>query len=353
MINTDHERDRFAVVLFYAVVLVVGYLSFQVIGPFLVPLAWGAILAMVLNPIRERLAQHLRATWAAVLTTLAAFLIIVIPAVVLGTLLVHEVAAQVQSSSAQPVVVAAPARLQELWAQARTEAPYLNLPLDPTLSLKSSAESIATWVAGRTASILTNLALFVVQLFITLFALFYFLRDGGAIVELIRHLLPFEQARRDRIIQDTYGLVVATVGVSFTVALTQGTLTGITLAALGFSAPILWGGVASFASLLPAIGAGLVWAPAAIWLFVSGDVVRGVILLVVGMGVISMVDNFMKPFLLSGRTPMHGLLVFISLMGGVAAFGFIGLVLGPVIVATGSTLLDTVLPPKPKETVTR
>jgi len=347
MLNSDHERDRFAVVLFYAVVLLVGYLSFQVIGPFLVPLAWGAVLAMVLNPIRQRFARHLRPTWSALLTTISTLLVLVIPAVIVGALLVHEVATQVQSAGTQQSASAVPAKVQEMWAQVRAEAPFLNLPADPTVNLKSSAQSIATWVAGRTASILTNLAVFIFQMFITLFALFYFLRDGGVIVELIRHLLPFEPARRDRIIQDTYELVVATVGASFIVALTQGTLTGITLAALGFSAPVLWSIVASFASLLPAVGAALVWAPAALWLFVNGDIVRGVILVVVGVGVISMVDNFMKPMLLSGRTSMHGLLVFLSLMGGVAAFGFIGLVLGPVIVATATTLLETVVPPKP------
>lgn len=348
MLTSDHERDRYAIVLFYALVLLIGYLSFQVIGPFLMPLAWGAVLAMVLNPVQERVVRHLRPTWAAALTTLGTFLILVVPAVIIGTLLVHEVAVQVQATGAQESAGAVPAKLQEMWAQVRAEAPFLNLPVDPTFNLKSSAQSAATWLAGRTAAILTNLAVFVVQLFITLFALFYFLRDGGTIVEVIRHLLPFEASRRDRIIHDTYELVLATVGASFTVAVTQGALTGITLAALGFSAPILWSVVASFASLLPAVGAALVWAPAAVWLFATGDVLRGVILVVVGIGVISMVDNLMKPLLLSGRTSMHGLLVFLSLMGGVAAFGFIGLVLGPVIVATATTLLEAVLPPKPE-----
>lgn len=346
MLNSDHERERFAVVLFYGVVLLVGYLSFQVIGPFLVPLGWGAILAMVLNPLRARLARHVSAGWAAALTTLATIVVFIVPAVIVGTLLVHEVAAQAQSANAQQGAMAVPARIQEMWDQARAEAPFLNLPADPSVNLKSSTQVVATWMAGRMASILTNVAVFVLQLFIMLFAVFYFLRDGGAIVEIIRHLLPFEEGRRNRIIHDTYELVVATVGASFTVALAQGALTGIALAALGFSAPILWSVVASFASLLPAVGAALVWAPAAIWLFVTGDVVRGVIMVVVGVGVISMVDNVMKPILLSGRTSMHGLLVFLSLMGGVAAFGFIGLVVGPVVVATATTLIETVLPQK-------
>ena len=172
-----------------------------------------------------------------------------------------------------------------------------------------------------------------------LFALFYFLRDGGGVVDAIRALLPFEPARRERIITQTYDLVVATVGSTFAVAITQGALTGLTLGLLGFHATVFWGVITAFLSLLPAVGSGLVWGPAAIYLFATGDVVRGIILVGVGVGVIGMADNVLRPLLLSGRTSMHGLLVFVSLLGGVAAFGFIGLVIGPVIMAAFETLL--------------
>jgi predicted PurR-regulated permease PerM len=133
------------------------------------------------------------------------------------------------------------------------------------------------------------------------------------------------------------------VGSTFAVAITQGALTGLTLGLLGFHAPVFWGVMTAFLSLVPVVGAGLVWAPAAIWLFATGDVVRGAVLVGVGIGVIGMADNILRPLLLSGRTTMHGLLVFISLLGGVAAFGFIGLVIGPVIMATFETLLGTVV----------
>jgi len=119
------------------------------------------------------------------------------------------------------------------------------------------------------------------------------------------------------------------------------------LALLGFSAPVFWGVITAFASLLPVVGAGLIWGPAALWLLLSGDIVRGVILLLVGVGVVSMIDNVLRPLLLSGRTSMHGLVVFISLIGGIAAFGFIGLVIGPVIMAALTTLLEAVLTEKP------
>ncbi|MCK7532819.1 MAG: AI-2E family transporter [Marinilabiliales bacterium] len=108
-----------------------------------------------------------------------------------------------------------------------------------------------------------NVASFVFQLFVMMFGLFYFLRDGDRIVGLIRKLLPFEPARRDRMITQTHELVVATVGSTFSVAITQGALTGLALGFLGFQSPVFWGVTTSFFSLLPVVGSGIVWGPAA------------------------------------------------------------------------------------------
>jgi predicted PurR-regulated permease PerM len=109
---------------------------------------------------------------------------------------------------------------------------------------------------------------------------------------------------------------------------------------------VFWGIMTAFLSLVPMVGSALVWGPAVLWLLLSGEMWSGIILLAVGVGVIGMVDNFLRPILLSGRTTMNGLLVFISLMGGMAAFGFIGLVIGPVAIAAMNTLLDAVVAKK-------
>ena len=122
-------------------------------------------------------------------------------------------------------------------------------------------------------------------------------------------------------------------------ALVQGTVGGITFAALGLGAPVFWGVIMAFFSLLP-LGAWIVWTPAAIWLLLTGETGRGIALVVIGAAGISMIDNFLRPILLSGRTQMNGLLVFISLLGGIAAFGLLGLVLGPVVMATAISFVD-------------
>jgi predicted PurR-regulated permease PerM len=342
MDSAGSERDRFVLVLFYGVLLLAGYLAFRIVTPFLAPFGWAAVFAMVLNPVQVRVEARVGKSRAAVAVTLLAFFIIVGPAVTVLAILTTEVTSVVQRVQSGGLAIPAAPDVQA-WYEGLRQKVLIPLPADPTATLVGGFRTAATYLAGRAGTILQNVASLVFQLFVMLFGLFYFLRDGGRIVGVIRHLLPFEPARRDRMISQTHDLVVATVGSTFAVAITQGVLTGLTLGFLGFESPVLWGVMAAFTSLLPAVGSGLVWGPAAIYLFVTGDIVRGVILVAVGVGVIGMADNILRPLLLSGRTTMHGLLVFVSLLGGMAAFGFIGLVIGPVAIAALGTLLDAVL----------
>jgi hypothetical protein len=119
----------------------------------------------------------------------------------------------------------------------------------------------------------------------------------------------------------------------------QGAIGGLAFAMLGLGAPIFWGVIMAFFSLLP-LGAWIVWFPASIWLLLTDQMARGIALMVIGAGGISLIDNFLRPWLLAGRTEMNGLLVFISLLGGISAFGLVGLVLGPVIMATAISFVD-------------
>jgi predicted PurR-regulated permease PerM len=340
MPHGEAERARFVLLIFYVIVLVIGYLAFLVVEPFLAALAWAAVFAMVMYPIRDRMAKRLGETWGASAATALAVLVIVVPAIAVLALLVREVTTQVHTVQASGFALPTPARIQEWWDTLRGRLPVLALPPDPTSAVADVMKTIASFLATRVTWILGNLANVVFQLFVMLFGLFFFFRDGGRMVDRIRQLLPFEQSRRDLIIRQTHDLVVATVGSTFAVAAVQGALTGLALGLLGFRAPVFWGVMTAFLSLVPMIGSGLIWGPAVVWLLLSGELWRGVILLAVGVGVIGTSDNFLRPILLSGRTTMNGLLVFVSLLGGMAAFGFIGLVLGPVIVAAMDTLLE-------------
>ncbi len=337
------ERERFVLLVFYAVVLIIGYLAFLVVGPFLAPLAWAAVFAMVMYPVRDRLVRRLGETWAASATTGLAVLVVVVPAVFVLVLLVREITTQIHTVQASGFQLPTPARIQEWWDALRSRVPLVSLPADPTSGLAGLMKSVGAFLATNATSVLGNLASFLFQTVVMMFGLFFFLRDGPRIVDRLRQLLPFEPARRDQILRQTHDLVVATVGSTFAVAAIQGGLTGLALGMLGFRAPVFWAVMTAFLSLVPMVGSGLVWGPAALWLLLSGDIWRGIVLVAVGIGVIGMADNFLRPMLLSGRTTMNGLLVFISLLGGMAAFGFIGLVIGPVVIAAMDTLLEAVV----------
>jgi predicted PurR-regulated permease PerM len=343
----DTERDRFARVIFYAVVVLAGYLAFRVIAPFLAPLGWAAVFALLLQPVYTRLTRRLKPGLASLVTTLLATFIVVGPAVLLLSILVREIAAVSDYIQQSGVIADTPARVEQYWAMLRARVP-LSLPEDPSVLITDVVQRLGSFIAGQAGATLQNVVSFVFAIVVMLFALFFFLRDGARIAESIRSLLPFEPARRDRLISQTRDLVIASVGAGLAVAIVQGAIGGVTFALLGFSAPVLWGVTMTFCSLLPVVGATIVWLPAAIWLLLSGDITRGVILIVVGAGVIGLVDNFLRPMLLSGRTAASGLVVFLGLLGGVVAFGFIGLVLGPIVLVVATTLLEAAAEANPR-----
>ena len=202
------------------------------------------------------------------------------------------------------------------------------------------------FVASRAGALARNTAGFVFDLVLALFATFFLLRDSSRIVDLIRRVLPMEEAMRERLIASTRALVSTSVSSSGVVAAVQGLLGGLVFAGVGIAAPVFWGVVMAFFCLLP-FGAWVIWLPAAVLLAAGGAVGRALIVAGLGVGIVSAVDNVLRPLLLSGHTAMNGLLIFVSLLGGMAAFGAIGLVLGPLVMATAMALLTTYADARP------
>ena len=332
------NADRFRELLFYAVVILVGYLAFIVTRPFLAPLAWAAIFALALNPLRAGLSVRIGAGRAALLITIGTGLIIVGPLAVFVTMLANDLPRAVDFLQKLPEQ-ATPDQIREVWAVIRDQSP-LALPPDPTALLTQAAQAAVAFLAPRLGAVLADAAATLASLFIMLFALFFLLRDAERVAELVRTLLPFPEEERDQLMTETHDLVIASVGAGLTVSAVQGLIGGMAFWALGAGAPVAWGVAVAICSLIPAVGASIVWAPVALWWLLSGEVVRGVILIIVGAGVIGLVDNVLRPVLLSGRTSVSGLIVFIGLLGGVSAFGFVGLVLGPIVLVITGTLLQ-------------
>jgi predicted PurR-regulated permease PerM len=216
----------------------------------------------------------------------------------------------------------------------------LALPDDPMILIQQGVQRVLTIIAPAAGGVVADLLAMLGSLFVMLFALFFLLRDGQLIGRQIRALLPLPEHERDRLMSETRDLVIASVGAGLLVAAVQGIIGGIAYWALGLQEPVVWAVATAFCSLIPVVGSALVWVPAALWLLLSGDVARGVILIVVGVVGIGMVDNVLRPLVLAGRTSASGLVVFLGILGGASAFGFIGLVLGPIILVTAGNLIN-------------
>ena len=332
------ERERFTALIFYGVVLLLGYLLLRIFQPFFGSLGWAAVLAICVYPWHDRLVARFGRSRAAALSTIAITLVIIVPGVLVMTAFAREAKAALEAVDRETFAG------QFAWLAERWERYRGYIPGAPAVDLASlvnqASANIAGFLAARVGGLLADLAVFIFHLFVTLFALFFLLRDAGAIMRAMRGLLPFDEARRERMIRLTRDLVYASVTTGLLIATLQGLLGGVLFAALGLDAAVFWGVVMGFFALLPFLGTWVVWLPAAIWLASTGHVTKAIVLGAFGAGIVGSVDNFLRPALLAGRAQMNGLLMFVSLLGGVSVFGLLGLVLGPLVVALAAGLVE-------------
>jgi predicted PurR-regulated permease PerM len=335
----DHlARQRSTTLLFYGCVLLLGYLLYQLFSPFLRPLAWAAIFAAFFYSRHKVFERRVGRTAAASLSTSLVALIIVVPSVLVVMAFVDEARQTLGSIDLAAGGSRGLERIQRAWSWLQRQRFGRDIP-DLDVVLKMGAARIAGVVTEGAGLLARSIAVQVVNVIIMLFALFFFFRDGDAIMSRLRRVLPFDPSFREGRIRETAELIKASISSGIIVALVQGAVGGLAFALLGLGAPVFWGVTMAFFSLLP-LGAWIVWMPVAVWLLLTGEVGRGIAVLGIGAGGISLIDNFLRPMLLAGRSQMNGLLVFISLLGGMAAFGLIGLILGPVIMATAISFVD-------------
>lgn len=330
-------RDRFSSLIFYALVFLMGYLAFLVVSPFLAPLAWAAIFAMMFSPLNAHLRRRTSHAQAALATTLLAAVLVVGPVALIISMLVQELPGTIDYLKGLESTM--PAQVEAWWDVIRTRLPVA-LPEDPGALITQGLQRFFAFVAPRAGAFLADAAGVVGSLFIMLFILFFFLRDGEWYAARINALLPMSAEEGDQLIVSTRDMVVASVGTGVAVAATQGAIGGLAFWILGIGSPVVWGVGMAFCSLIPMVGSALVWLPASLWLMASGEIGRGLAMIVVGVAVIGSADNVLRPLLLSGRTEAGGLVIFIGLLGGVSAFGFIGIVLGPIVLVTAGSLMN-------------
>lgn len=326
---------KFFLLLLAGVTLAFGW----ILLPFFGAVFWGGVLAIVFAPLFRRVAVWLRGrrTLAALATLLVIVVIVILPLALIGLALVDEAATVFQRLKSgdldfaryfEQIVGALPswaggwldrfglgnlAALQQKFAGALTQGSQL--------------------IAQRALDIGQNTFDIVVSFFVAMYLLFFLLRDGGGLARMVRDAIPLASAHKRDLFAKFTTVIRATVKGNILVAVAQGALGGLAFWFLGVHAPVLWAALMAFLSLLPAVGAVLIWLPVALYLIATGAVWQGVGLIVFGVVVIGLVDNLLRPLLVGKDTKMPDYVVLISTLGGMAVFGLNGFVIGPVIAA--------------------
>lgn len=337
------RANRFYIFSLVLLSLILGYLGFEVLRPFLSPLAWGMVLSIVFYPLYAYMKKYVKWRSAAAALTLAVILVIILgPVSYLSVLLVQEIqqlADYVEKSEFEglkgffdvPEVSWFLDRMGKIFNIKEAEIGNL---------LASNISDMGKQLVAQVSRGVRNLFTTILNFVFMAFSTFFLLRDGPTFIKRMRDYMPFSEEQKDRLEHQTRGMVVSVIFGGVVVALVQGLIGGTTFYFLGIKTPVIWGTAVAIMSFVPVLGTFSVWGPITVYLFLQGAIAKGLILLIVGMFGISLVDNFLKPVIIGGRTKMPTLLIFFGVLGGIRLFGPIGIVMGPLVIALFISVLE-------------
>lgn len=324
-------RRIFLLILLGIVLYFVG----RVLEPFYHALAWAAILATVFYPVYQRLVHHLgKRELASGLTCLLLTVAIILPVLLLVILMAGEsvkayrglerlIAGEVPAKVA---VMSRSAAYQTLMKKFKEMGlPEPNIGDAVVRALRAGSRFLVT----HSAALVSGFMNIILQLFIMLFGLYYLFLHGPQILHEFRSLIPLRPEYEEQIIQKFRGVVHATFTGSLAVALVQGVLGGLGFLIFGLSSPLVWGAAMALVSLVPVVGTALIWGPVVIFYLLTGSIAKGLLMLLVFGGAVGSVDNILRPIMIRRGMEIHTLWVFVSIIGGLGVFGFLGVVLGP------------------------
>ena len=334
MLNTNLENKSFLLLL-----ALVSVAFAAVLLPFYGAVFWGTVLAIIFQPVQRRIEARLnqRRSWAAAITLIIILLIVILPMSLLTGALVQEGANIYERVSSgtldfggylEQVINALPAFAQDL-----LERLGLTNLAGVQERISQFAMTGSQYLATKAFSIGQNTFRFLISFAIMLYLLFFLLRDGRQVAAAVRRAIPLGEIYKQHLLTKFTTVVKATVKGNIAVAAIQGALGGFIFWVLGLQGALLWGVLMAVLSLLPAVGASLIWGPVAIYFAANGQLWEAAILTAFGAIVIGLADNVLRPILVGKDTKLPDYVILISTLGGLALFGLNGFVIGPLIAA--------------------
>ncbi len=330
----------------YTFALLFLYLLYLLLAPFAVAIVWAAVIGVATFPLYEKLRRGLRGRdgAASAVMTLAVLLVLVIPTVGLVALLAGEAASAyryLESAAASGGITG----LEALRAHpsvapwiARAESLLRTLGLDVAKDLLPAAKQALSSLFGFAQGLLANAFISLFNLFMTLVILFFVYRDGRRLQEEFWAVIPFPHAEKKALKESLSRVLTAGVIGILGTCLAQGLLGGVGFWIAGLPSPVLFGSLMAVASLVPFVGTALFWLPGAVYLLLVGKTAMGIFLLVWGAVVVGSADNLVRPLLIGGKADLPFSLMALGAIGGFAAFGLMGVVIGPVILSLSLAL---------------
>jgi len=343
------KKESLFNLLFIALVIMAFYLFFRIMSPFFSIIAWAAILTIIFYPLFKlvnRLYRNRRA-WAALTMTVIVIIAIVISSGFLLNLVARELIDLYQYSEQfirEGKHIAFFQGLKQIGLMQRIGEAldrYFDLSqIDLETFLLDNLRKLNMYIASQAPKFIKGLSAIILKFFLMSVTLFFLFKDGEEVITKIKALLPLTAKERDNILRKIVEMIQATIYGGIVVALVQGGLGALGFLIVGLASPLFWGMVMALLSFMHIVGPFMVWVPATVFLLIQGAYTKAVILGIWGVTMVSLSDNFLRPIIISGRTQIHPLLIFFSILGGLYIFGLVGFIAGPLVVTICLAIID-------------
>jgi predicted PurR-regulated permease PerM len=339
------RANRFYFIVMLAITAGLGFLTFQILRPFIASIMWGIVLSIVFYPVYNYLARYLK--WKSLTSFIVLVLIIAIiigPFSYFSYLLINElqdISRHINTGQMELLhdVMSYPTVHYLLdWISTIFHLPYTEGDIEKTLA--DNALLMGKDLIGRIPSGLGSVVTVFINFIFMALAIFFMLKDGAAFLHKSRDYMPFSEQQKERLVSQIRDIVISTIYGGVLVAVLEGITGGIVYSALGLKSPVLWGAATAISSFIPMVGSFAVWGFIALYLFVQVSVMKGVILVLTGIFGISLIDYALRPVLIGSRTRMPVIVIFFSVLGGIKFFGLLGLIMGPLVVALFVSVMD-------------